>query len=518
MDIYHISDTLTAKKKELLFILLLLVFFAVQFRSLLFELPYGIHEWAQADRLALAYGYYENGMHFFKPSTLSQFSKGGVTGVEFPIQAYIAALIAKILGKAYISIIFRLLDTFIVGLCLFFMYRIAATFTRHFLLAILPSLILLLSPCFLNYTCSYMPDTVSVSILLVGMGLYLQCWLQQKTSKRYCALFLCTLATLIKTSSGIYLIGFVAYDLYRLFYKKEYKSTGNRYWLYIVYIILSLATLVGYLLYNHYLNKVFDSSLFLLNVRPLTLKKAAFFLFSQFPKIWLKEYFIIPVYGLILGILLYNYRCRKEYEVQQHLFPLNLILLAGMLLVSYLMGSQFIDHDYYIIPIFLPFIILQAYRFIIASGQRIITRPQQKGIIVTVLMLLTWSYISTQQRLSWYYKEFSDDYHAGWMKQGAHYLQNAIPDREQIIVLNEGAPNLALVYFNRKGYVLNNEWWHGDFGTAYRFFRDHSVQYGVCELKELVKLLKEDGSFYKYFTPLWQNRQMVIFKMKSGSL
>ncbi|WP_129021898.1 hypothetical protein [Edaphocola flava] len=511
MDINHISDTLTTKKKELLFILLLLIFFAVQFRSLLFELPYGIHEWAQSDRLALAYGYYENGMDFFKPSTLSQFSKGGITGVEFPIQAYITALIAKLLGKAYISIIFRLLDTFIVGLCLFFVYRIAATFTRHFLLAILPPLVLLLSPCFLNYTCNYMPDTVSVSILLVGMGLYLQCWLQQKPLKRYAALILCTLATLIKTSSGIYLIGFVAYDVYRLYCNKELK----KYVGYLASVLLSIAVLIACYLYNAYLNKTYDSSLFLMTIRPISLRDAGAFLLKRFPNTWLKEYFIIPAYILIVGILVYNYRYRKQYVLPRYFFSLNQVLLAGILLMSILMGSQFLDHDYYIIPIFMPFIVLQAYRLVIVSGQRAITRPQQKGIIVVVVILLSWSYISTQQRLSWQYKGFSDDYHAEWMKQGAINLKKAgVPAGAQIIALNENAPNLAMVYFDRKGYVLNHERWYGDFETASSFFRDRSVQYGVCELKELVKLLKQDGSFYTYFTPLWQDGEMIIFKTK----
>jgi hypothetical protein len=260
---------------------------------------------------------------------------------------------------------------------------------------------------------------------------------------------------------------------------------------------------------------MYESRLFLLDIRPITFRQAGFFLFSQFPKVWFKEYFIIPAYLLIAVIFLYNWRYRKQQKGRHTFALLNRILPGVILLVAYLMGSQFIDHDYYIIPVFLPFIVLQAYQFIMASDEWRISRPGQSLIGAIILLLLGGSYISTQQRLSWQYKDFSEYYNADWMQNGSDYLrQAAIPEGEWIIALNEPAPNLALVYFDRKGYVLNNERWHSNFGTAYRFFSDKSVQYGVCEQKKFTELLKEDGSFYTYFTPVWQNRQMIIFKLK----
>jgi hypothetical protein len=66
-------------------------------------LPSRIHSWAQSDRLSLAFGFFDNGMNFLKTILFTQFSKGGVVGVEFPIQAYIAAALGQFCGRENIN-------------------------------------------------------------------------------------------------------------------------------------------------------------------------------------------------------------------------------------------------------------------------------------------------------------------------------------------------------------------------------------------------------------------------------
>lgn len=501
---------------NLLFIAILLLFFILQFHNLVFEMPNGIHEWAQGDRLALAYGYYENGMNFFKPSTLSQFSKDGITGVEFPIQAYITAMIAKLFGKAHISLIFRLQDTLVVGVCLYYLFRIATSFTKNFLLAVWPSLVLLLSPSFLNYTCNYMPDPVSVGILLVGMGQYLQCWVLGKGNKRYSALALCLLSSLMKTSSGIYLIGFVCFDLFTLFHKGGGIQIYRRYVSYLILIAASLAILVAYFMYNQFLNKTYDSSLFLLNIRPINSKDAKYFIFKRFPEVWMTEYFIMPFYviGVILVIYTYFQLILNERLLLRFFLPLILILLLGIMAVSYLMGSQFIDHDYYIIPILFPFIVLHVFIFIILIGKKNMNVYYQSSLGIVTFLLLIISYIKTQERLSVPYKGFSDYYNTDWMRNGSSCLDSLkISKSSQIVVLNEAPPNLSLVYFDRKGYALNKDWWNGNFQTAHQFFVDRKVEYGVWKLKDFLEQTSSDGSFYSYFTPIGRNQNFIVFRV-----
>lgn len=91
------------------FLIIVLAFGDIFYAEHLTRLPFGMHEWAQADRLALAVSYYDNGMNFFLPATLNQTTKGGIVGTEFPIQAYTAAA----LGHGWL-----LLMWFMVGIAL----------------------------------------------------------------------------------------------------------------------------------------------------------------------------------------------------------------------------------------------------------------------------------------------------------------------------------------------------------------------------------------------------------------
>lgn len=502
----------TTKKNDLIFVIFLIVFWILLYNELLFRMPTGIHEWGQGERLALAYGFYENGMNFFKPSTLSQFSIDGITGVEFPIQSYIAAIGGKLLGKQYLSIVFRLLNTIVIGICLFTLYKIAYSFSKNFFISILPPFILLLSPCFLDYTCNYIPDAFATSILLVGMGFYLQTWILYVKNRHFWALFLCAFATLIKTSCGIYLIGFVLYDLYLLFKSNEIKKHIT----YFVYIFMCFAILIGYFIYNRHLNAIYNSTLFLLDIRPISKKDALYFLFSRLPKTWAREYFILPAYILLLILSLPLY-FRKINRHLSMMLPFHLLLFVGILVVSYLMGGQFIDHDYYIIPILFPFLVLQAFWLnIVIKDKPFFTSLKFKTLsTATFVVLILFSFVKTKERLGPKYRDFSNYYNTDWMKDGAKEIKKySIPSDEYICVLNENPPNLSLVYFDRKGYALNRDLWGEKFESAYSFFKEKKLVYGIVKYSEFKRIAEVDNTFNTYFHSFHTDSNMVLFKIK----
>jgi hypothetical protein len=108
--------------------------------------------------VALAFGFYDNGMNFFKPRTLSQFSKDGVVGVEFPILSYLTALTAKLFSRNSIPLVFRVLNLLVVAVCLQGLFGILLRFCRNALLAAIVPLLFLLSPSFLSYACNFLPE------------------------------------------------------------------------------------------------------------------------------------------------------------------------------------------------------------------------------------------------------------------------------------------------------------------------------------------------------------------------
>lgn len=501
------------RKNDLIFIALLTLFFTLNFHDLLFQLPNGMHEWAQSDRLALAYGYYENGMNFFKPSTLSQFSKEGVTGVEFPIQAYVTAALAKVFGKVYISFIFRLLDTAIIAVCLFVVYRTASLFTKYFILAALPAIIPLLSPAFMNYTCNYMPDTVATALAMAGMAFYFQTWFRGK-NKRAQGLGLCTLATLIKLSSGIYLIGFACYDLFRSITKQNGTMPGKSMLRYFTGVIICFLLVLASVCYNKYLNKRYSSDLFLMDIRPLSKESMSYLIKEAVPKKWLKEYFVLPAYFFIL-VYSIGFYCIKGAitGIRSSIAVLTMVLLAGIAAVCYLIGEQFIHHDYYILPIFVPLFVTTAIAFSINAEPLFDKRTVRFITTILVAVLLSISFISTRQRLSPDYPGFSDDYNTGWMQGGKEVLaKNGIPHDEFIATFDESPPNLSLIYFDRKGYTLGKDRWKGDLKFADAFFEHNKLRFGVIKRQTFDELSLSGSKFQDHFEPVYKDEKMVLLK------
>src|SRR4051812_10252475 len=98
-----ISPAVKSKLPYALSLLILLVMCGVYYGYMLDKLPMGVHEWAQADRLAIAYRFFDDGMNFFRPATFNMEPSDGVVGVEFPIQAYLAASFGHLFGRGSIS-------------------------------------------------------------------------------------------------------------------------------------------------------------------------------------------------------------------------------------------------------------------------------------------------------------------------------------------------------------------------------------------------------------------------------
>jgi hypothetical protein len=101
------------------------------------------------------------------------------------------------------------------------------------------------------------------------------------------------------------------------------------------------------------------------------------------------------------------------------------------------------------------------------------------------------------------------------MRNGAAVLDSlGIPGQAHIGILNEKPPNLSLVYFNRKGYVINKEWWVERFVSAYDFFDQRGLKYGICQLSEFNRIILSDASYNDYFRTLYADKDFILFIVK----
>lgn len=487
-----------------LFIYLLLLFY-YEFKTL----PHGIHEWAQADRLALAYGYYDNGLNFLYPMTLSQVSLQGITGVEFPIQAYLTAIFAQLFGRESIHIIFKIVNFSILYIGLIFIFKQTFIISKHFWTAILPIIILLSSPVLLNYSFFYLPDGIASIISIIGCLYYLRIWMYGDENKRVTALVLLTLAFCMKTSLGIYWIAFVSLDfIFLMKAKVGYLIRMKRILLYALFVIFPIL----FFLYNQHLNSTYQSALFLMQFKPLNFDSLKFVL-GRMIQLWSREYFVFPVYiyFIIMTVFLFN----KKKVVHRYLFyPLIGLLLLGIIVVFILMGQQFIDHDYYFIGIFIPFIfILFLVHGLSFSDYYTSSFKYIHSFLYVAFLYLTYSHI--QQRNAAEYLPFSEWYRSPWYEGAEEKLTKLnISKEEKVACVSESAPNLSLVYMNRKGFVFAPEWWGNDFNYLTNLSNEYGFNFIVSAKDYWIKNVINNQRNYENFQLIFEDEKLVVLRKK----
>ncbi|SNC77214.1 hypothetical protein SAMN06265337_3796 [Hymenobacter gelipurpurascens] len=431
--------------------------------ALLFYLPYlqwlprGIHEWAQADRLALALNFYDRGMDFFHPRTFSVASIDSVTGVEFPLPAYLAALLGKVAGRQYISLLFRVITITVSVTGYYFLFRIVFAHTQNFAAALLPGFFLLASPVFAYYSGNYLPDPASASLVFMGLYYVQHFWFQQRRLG-YLAigLGLLTLAALLKISSVIYL-GATVVPLLGLSYFQPAVFNRKQKLLFLLILVLAGAALVGYTIYNKYLNAAYASDLFLAAPRPITTPEERFYVWQRITELWWQEYFIALDYWLLrLGAGLAVLGALIHWRLwPRHLIVVGFLGIAvvGGRLFYELMGLQFVDHDYYFISPYIPLAVLVVMLGLIGLDKLVGHQWYVQVALLALVVLLGFNgYRQHQARMADPYRSFSDYYAYRWMQEGAAELaRQQVPASARVLVLGEPDPNLALVYFDRRG-------------------------------------------------------------------
>ncbi len=309
----------------------------------------GVHQGAQCDRASLAQNYYYNGLRFFYPEVNETFCGDGIVSVEMPLPSYFAAILYKFFG--YNEQWFRLLTFtfFTIGMyALFLWFKLYfKTLTAFALLLIINS-----SPIILFYSISFLPDIVSLSLVLVAWYLFFRQhishpFLPLKNHNVYQILFIITLSLslAIKTTSGIQwfsMLGLLFLSYFR-FLKIELLQRKK------LIISLAIASLmpIGWQLWSRHLGEHHRKEYFMMQV-PLSenwthFKNAFDCYFANWPEQTLGN----PIIYLALSLLVIIIFLKKW--INPTLYFLSLINTIGSVLFFGLMVQQFKYHDYYII-------------------------------------------------------------------------------------------------------------------------------------------------------------------------
>ena len=387
--------------------------------------------------------------------THSLMSNDGKVGVELPLLPYLSTHFASISGFS-IQKAYRILGLIIFFASILTVWWIGKNQVYDSFRFMLILLLMYLSPILLYYSGSFIPDPSAMAIGSVGLSLLLfkkeSIWLSAV------GLILLALASLLKTSFGIYLVA-AACTLFLLAVSKRSKKG-------FIFLLLLAGLLIASIVYYDYTyvidkNKRLWAVIFLSESQPILSGQDFSVLIKQLI-FWSGEYLSWPQKSFLfanLGLLFFALRNKVERNTFSSAF-LGIAFL-GFLGFLVVFGKQFFNHDYYFIaavhPLFLMLGFLFAKKWCSAPTSLVSGRGVLLLILVPICIFIGTSKTDARMEESYSVRGRDITNKTEWLRNGEAKLEKlGVLSEDPIFVLYEYSPNLPLVHFNRRGKVFDH--------------------------------------------------------------
>lgn len=496
------------KYRNYLFLLLLIVVYLfLDFQTILFTHPQGIHFWRQTDSLSFAANYYKNGFHFFQPQVFNLQSTDGKGASEFPILYYITAIAYSIFSEH--EFILRLITLLIASTGFFYLFKLLYSFLDNLSYALGFTFLFISSTVLLYYTNNFLPDASAFGLTLMGWYFFFT-FLKNKDSKRllFKSFMFFTLASLLKVTYFINpitaILSIIIYDLTK---KSAIKSTLRNNVRPLIFFIISLLIILSWNLYVSYYNSINNDHYFLIQPRPIWSmgKDQIAEVFEYMSNYWYTSYYYTTSFYVFLILIVAGLLFFKKAE-KTLLIP-AFILLIGSICYFMLFFAQFKSHDYYFIAL-IPGILFLVMNSFIALKSKF---PVLLNNFIPKILLLTLCVFSlnfAKENLIQRYK-VKDDVYANIGSELAktrHYLDSlGVSEKAKIIILADQTPNGGLYFINRPGWNIRD-----------------TTENSLSELKNSIKkgadyiIFTDKKYIYKGFTgtKTGEENGRLIYKLK----
>lgn len=508
----------------IVFTFLFVIISCIRYHDFLFELPYGLHEEAQADRLALAIQFYDDGMNFFKPRTYNMAAEDRIVAAEFPIHSYTAAAIAKIFGREYINTIYRLLTLVIVYAGLLALFLTAFKATKDRIVSLFVPFFLFCSPVFAYYACTAMPDAAAVGICFIGFYFFYSWLSSHRLSDLRKAIIFFTLATLIKTTLGIVLLAGMSYAFLNIMLlpKGNYKKD---IWKVIGLFVISLSVILAYYIYNQYLISRYHGYVFVLRVLPFeNWEEVKLYFTYSLRHTYINEYFIVPQYPFLLLLLISGSIAMYMNKHRRNWLFFFVILFTGTTITTFLFGHQLIHHDYYFVSMWMPALTITLLAYVIELRNTINTAKGalllNSAVFATLVILIVFAHSFLASRITledYRYPGIKNALRSNWMHDGAKKLEELGIGRDStIFVLDEGPANTALVYFDRKGMNTPPGAWEGNLHNVRSYMDRLKIRIMVCDARKMPLIEATYAPlFNELFTQLYIDEYCAVYVLNN---
>jgi len=468
------------------FVLLALSFY-FDYHKIISLKPCSTHTWRQADGASIAANYYRDDLKFFKPRIHNrQTGSEGYTAGEFTGTYWLAGLCYKIFGGVN--------DAFLRGihLLIFFgglfgLLKMSCYFLEDIWLSFCVALLFFAAPVLTFYANNFLPDAPAFGFLLMGWAAFFDYAKTRKSNRFWWAFVLFALAGLMKitmlmsvTALGLLFVlewsGWVRFDVSsqrevfppaypkmspgqaferegvdvrKLFPKPIQTALG------FALVLVLVGSWYVYLRWYkaHHGNVYFFAQLKAIwsgedmNLLVYTLYRTVFF--------WSKYYFLPLVHLLVLPLIFVVFLGRRSPG--NLLYALSFFTFAGTLSIYLMWFYQFIDHDYYVISLYIfPVFLLLSGLVILKKYFIHIYNSLFFKIIIIIFLCIN----------IFYAKQTMNDRYGGYMD---YRLNEQLAEPEFHIYLNElgitrdtwvisvpgNAPNATLYLLDRPGFT---EW------------------------------------------------------------
>lgn len=444
---------------QILFLFTLLtVSYFYNYHEIAFKRPQSIHSWRQSDCASLALNYSQNGMKFFQPETHNLTSDGGTISnactSEIPILYYSVAQLYKVFG--YHEAIFRILNTLLFFLGLFYLFRLLNYLLRDSFWAISVSILFFTSPVLVFYGNNFISNSSALAFSIAGWYYFIRFYAEGKEKYFVVSMLVFLLAATFKVTAlfslfaigGIYLI-----EVFRITRLKQNSKLFKRPIQQLLLMAGVVAIVFAWVLYARYYNQKYDCTYFSTTIFPIWMLDKANVLevFDKIRKVWLHQYYHFSVL-IVLGLcsLFVAVFHKKNFKF------LNLVLViifAEVLTYFLLQFWTFKDHDYYTIDMYiLPVLLLVSACLVLKTRFNPIFTSVISKVIFAALVVFN----------IYYAQKINNERYNGWANNMGvlndsysitPYLREiGITVNDTVISIPDGS-HLSLYLMNQKGWT-----------------------------------------------------------------
>ncbi len=449
--------TFINKYQYYLFVIILLaIFIFLDYQSILFLRPQGIHFIRQTDCLSFVANYYKNGFDFFHPQVYNLHCSNGRAVCEFPILYYITALLYLVFNEH--EFILRLINIIITSIGFLYLYKLLKLLLKDIIYALIFCFLFISSTVLLFYINNFLPDASALGFILIGWYCFF-IFIKTNSNKKYfligCIFF--SLASLIKITFFINpitaILTLILNDIYN---KKKLTLAISRNIYPIVIFLASLCLVLLWNLYVVYYNKINHVNSFLIRPMPIweMSKIRILEVVDYVTRYWYTKYYYSSIFHVFIILFFAGFLFIKKSE--RILLILSSILTLGSLCYVLLFFAQFKDHDYYFITLIPTFIFLFIHSFITVKNKF----PQLfKNSLIKVLLLIlcVLSINYARKKLIQRYDDKNDKFaNIGFiLSDSKKYIDSlGISTDAKFIIYTDITNNGGLYFIDRPGWCV----------------------------------------------------------------